>query len=78
MIKECLHCNSLNLKAIKNYEYQMEDNPIELINGLICAECDCIHSIKDNILMFHEYSIGYIKESNAVSNWATNQNMCKV
>jgi hypothetical protein len=73
MIKKCKNCFSSDLREFKNYKYQFdEDSEIVHINGFICAECKCIHSIKDNELEFWSYMVDDSDDKvDAIDSWAT-------
>ena len=69
MIDYCKYCKSTDLELIENYEYQFEEEPIEIITILKCNICTCIHKIVDNELEFYEFSAREVMEHNKSGDW---------
>lgn len=49
----CRRCDSPNLKLRDDYElYDPETDNIELVSGLLCADCECFHELNGNFFQY--------------------------
>jgi len=69
----CKRCGSTDVTIVTNYEYKSEGE-ISLISGYKCVNCECLHCIDDDQIIWWEYAAETVKEPNAPANYATNYN----
>ena len=49
--KKCTWCSGNNLTYIEDYNIADEGKKPELIDGLICEDCNTFHSLDDTVLL---------------------------
>lgn len=73
MDNHCKRCGSKDIATMTNEEYENEGK-ISLISGYKCVNCECLHCIEDDYIIWWEYAVNSLKDSNAPANYAQSHN----